>query len=794
MELYSAFKAAVFFGLVAGLAACSSGSDSNNGSTGGNQLPVVDAGNPQTVDEFDNVALLGTASDGDGDSLTYLWEQASGAAVTINNAASLSADFDAPDVLATDTPVVLGFRLTVDDGTGSRSDTVNITVNDAGLGQNSVPIADAGSDSSVLEFVDVDLDGTGSSDPDGTALSFSWAQTAGPSVSITNGNSALASFTSPDVAPGITEQLTFALTVDDGTDTATDEVTVSVSEAMSLVTVAGRLTYERPATRTFCRGFDFNNVALNPVRLATVFLLDGANNVLGTSQTDVNGNYSFTDVPANTDVRVRVRAELLQTSGLQRWQVYVRDNTSSTTLPLNSRPIYEVQWALFNSGSTTINNADFTAGTGWIGGGYDDQQRLAAPLAILDSILNGVLLVTSVDDVVDLGRIDAFWSVNNTYSRTERWDDEDNGQLVTAFYTGNNGNPSLFLRGDAVGRFPESSINTDEFDAYVILHEWGHFFEDQLSRSDSRGGFHSIPGTVDALVAFGEGWGNAIGAIAQNDPIGCDTTEPSSAGSDLDMETFNLYTDEQGFFNEMSVATFIYDLWDTNTDPGDPGSVGFGPIYETMTNFQRDTFSFTTLFSFGTGILQNVDPVDIAFVEQQLTRENIDTAGLDIWGSQQVTAPSFWHDNMPVRDLMPLYTELTPGGPTQNLCVNVDQRDRDSENNPGLWRYLYFTIDSPQSLTLTIQANPVPPPTNDPPPGPGDPEIRDRADPDAWLWRNGRGYDFTNGRSGDDDQEILNMSNLSAATYTIQFHDWRYIDEERSSDYPDRVCFDFTLN
>ena len=794
MEQHSALKAVILSVCLAGLAACSSGSGSDGNNAGGNQLPIVDAGAPRDVSEFDNVAFNGTASDGDGDALTYQWEQESGTAVTINNATTLNADFDAPDVLATDTPVVLGFRLTVSDGTGSRSDTVNVTVNDVGLGANSPPTADAGSDSSVLEFVDVDLDGTGSFDPDGTALTYAWVQTAGPDVVIADSNMALASFTSPDVTPGVTEQLTFELTVDDGMATATDEVTVSVSEALSLVTVAGRLTYERPATNSFCRGYNFDNVSLDPVRLATVLLLDGANNVLGTTQTDIDGNYSFPNISANTDVRVRVRAELQQTSGPQRWQVYVRDNTSNTTLPLNSRPIYEVQWALFNTGSTNINNADFAAGTGWIGSGYDDQQRLAAPLAILDSILNGVLLVTSVDDVVDLGRIDAFWSVNNTYSRTERWDDEDNGQLVTAFYTGNNGNPSLFLRGDAVGRFPESSINTDEFDAYVILHEWGHFFEDQLSRSDSRGGYHSIPGTVDALVAFGEGWGNAIGAIAQNDPIGCDTTEPSSAGSDLDMERFNLYTDEQGFFNEMSVATFLYDLWDTNTDAGDPGSIGFGPIYETMTGFQRDTFAFTTLFSFGTGILQNVDPADIAFVEQQLTRENIDTAGLDIWGSQQVSAPAFWHDNTPVRDLMPLYTELTPGGPTQRLCVNVDQRDVDSENNPGLWRYLYFTINSPQSLTLTIQANPPPPPTNDPPPGPGDPEIRDRADPDAWLWRNGQPYDFTNGRSGDDDQEILNMANLSAATYTIQFHDWRYVDEQRSSDYPDQVCFDFTLN
>ena len=94
----------------------------------------------------------------------------------------------------------------------------------------------------------------------------------------------------------------------------------------------------------------------------------------------------------------------------------------------------------------------------------------------------------------------------------------------------------------------------------------GHFFEDELARSDSIGGRHFIPGTVEARVAFGEGWGNAIAAIASNRPRTCDTAAPGSSGSELDVEIFNSNADEQGFFNEMSVATFLYDLFDTGVD------------------------------------------------------------------------------------------------------------------------------------------------------------------------------------------------------------------------------------
>ena len=256
------------------------------------------------------------------------------------------------------------------------------------------------------------------------------------------------------------------------------------------------------------------------------------------------------------------------------------------------------------------------------------------------------------------------------------------------------------------------------------------------------------------------------------------------------MENFNSRLVEQGFFNEMSVATSLYDLFDTGVDGTDNDSIGFGPIYETMTGdgFQKDTEAFTTLFSFGTYLLQNVDPGDVAFVQSQLNRENVDTdLGLDIWATNQASQPTNWANGKPVRDLLPLYTELVPNGPTENICVNDDQVIEQDGNKPGEWRYLRFTTTSSRSWTLTIQANPAPPPTSDPDPG-----VRDYADPDVFLYRNGIFLD--RGISGVEDREVFNTPVLAADTYTLSFQDWRYEDEAKSSDYPSQVCFDFTLN
>ena len=95
-----------------------------------------------------------------------------------------------------------------------------------GLG-NRTPTARAGGDQTVASSASVTLDGSSSSDLDNDPLTYSWAQTAGASVTLQNSNSAVASFTAPSVTSD--EVLTFVLTVNDGTVSDTDEVSITVA-------------------------------------------------------------------------------------------------------------------------------------------------------------------------------------------------------------------------------------------------------------------------------------------------------------------------------------------------------------------------------------------------------------------------------------------------------------------------------------------------------------------------------------------------------------------------------------
>lgn len=198
-----------------------------------NHAPVADAGDSRAVNEGSTVTLDGQRSfDSDGDEpLLYSWLQQSGTPVTLSGAGTATPSFVAPvlpgGISGTE---ILCFQLTVSDaapGLGglSSTDDVCMTVEQV----NHRPMANAGGDQTRNEGSLVALNGSGSNDPDGDAITHLWTQASGPPVALSDATSPTPTFTAPITGPG-GATLAFELLVSDGRLTsAPDQVVVTVA-------------------------------------------------------------------------------------------------------------------------------------------------------------------------------------------------------------------------------------------------------------------------------------------------------------------------------------------------------------------------------------------------------------------------------------------------------------------------------------------------------------------------------------------------------------------------------------
>ncbi len=160
------------------------------------------------------------SSDRDGNISQFAWTQTGGPDVDLGGSNTATATFSAP---LTDAQLTLSFELTVTDDQGAtNSDTTNVVVN-----PSEPPAADAGPDQTVVEHEVAVLSAVDSGDSDGPIQSYSWVQTGGPPVTLSDPAAVEPTFAAPATDSAV--DLTFEVTVTDNTeDSASDSVTVTV--------------------------------------------------------------------------------------------------------------------------------------------------------------------------------------------------------------------------------------------------------------------------------------------------------------------------------------------------------------------------------------------------------------------------------------------------------------------------------------------------------------------------------------------------------------------------------------
>ena len=200
-------------------------------SSGANQAPVIDAGPAGRVEAGEQHQLLATATDADGDALTYTWSQLSGPDVLqFENEHILRARVQSA------TPGAYVLLLTVSDGINPAvTDSVSLDIEAAGI--NHPPTVSLGDDKTVSLRAGVQLI-AGVDDMDGDPLSFIWTKVSGPGTPDTV---SFATATSKDTNVSFSEAGSYVLqlSVSDGVNAAvTDQVSVTVlSNGLSIIDI-----------------------------------------------------------------------------------------------------------------------------------------------------------------------------------------------------------------------------------------------------------------------------------------------------------------------------------------------------------------------------------------------------------------------------------------------------------------------------------------------------------------------------------------------------------------------------
>jgi len=503
---------------------------------------------------------------------------------------------------------------------------------------------------------------------------------------------------------------------------------------IATIQLSGQITFDRISHNSNGRGLNYDSISADPVREATLRVVDSSDQTILTTKTDEDGRYQVT-VEAGISVRVEVPAELSEADPTLNWLVRVVDNR-------NSNSLYVLRGSLSDTGSSNqVRNLH--AGSGWNGIQYSEE-RAAAPFAILDSINQINSRLRSEGVALSLPELEIRWSPNNTDG---------------SFYQSGGTSPHIEIAGAA-------DIDTDEYDQHVIVHEWRHYFESMVSRGDTLGGSHSTNSLLEPRTAYSEGTGNAWSGIILDDPIYKDALgDDQDRGFQFNMESSAIVA--EGWYIEKSVQEIVYDIVDTDIDGADTLSLSVADLVNAWQSSEYlHQASLTTIFSLRAA-LEQTSPLSAASIDALMLGEDIHGTGY--FGDGETNGDGRTYS-------LPVYHQLTTNGIPIEICSN---NQADGEYNRMENRQLVrFSISLEGSYVILMERNAAN--TN------WDPLVD--VDPDFAVYR--RGELVAEAESEPANSESW-TGNLVVDSYVIDAFDWFNVDEDSGTG--GLTCFDISV-
>ncbi len=428
----------------------------------------------------------------------------------------------------------------------------------------------------------------------------------------------------------------------------------------------GTITAEAPGViydESAAHKYDTESLEIFPVAGVPVDMIDANGAVIESTISDDAGYYQFETAPESTAVKVVVKAQIQKartTSNVgAQYNFAIRDNTSEGDI----KKLYEL-----TSDAVTIkaeagsdNPFDIRAKIGFDSNGHIIAERESAPFAILRIVKSAADKLEAMNPNIEMPALNLYWSTKNVATDGEI----SLGQIGTSYYNGNGLWQGVFILGKA-------DSDTDEFDKGVIGHEFGHFLQAQLSYSDSPGDSHGYNEYKDASLAYGEGYGTAVGGLLSGSHYYCDTSGEQQLDGSCEDLTSTLDSERaNGFYSEETVIRLMYAI-------GTLDGKGFTEFFDAVSKMRTGIHS-ATIFTFLDHYLKENPDVE-AQVKELMAKGNVKTS-----------------------DPFGVYPANTPADPAINAAAN---KGSSSEGANDLEK-LYLTIDLSAGEAPTGEDEPV---------------------------------------------------------------------------------------
>lgn len=428
------------------------------------------------------------------------------------------------------------------------------------------------------------------------------------------------------------------------------------------------------------------------IRGAEVRVLDAAGNVAQCAQTQSDGTFSFSLPNTNANYTVYVNSRSFAFGG----NTYL--NASVLNRPEENR-FYSITSTVnpSSNGGSAVTMSTMTADA------YSSGALLGAPFNILDMLYEAskylrdqtgdLTLCTSqfsgcrnVTLTNPVPKVSAYWEKGFNPN------DYFGSSSGLSFYLP--GYSRLFILGGVSGDLDSS--DTDHFDNSVIIHEYGHFLEDSLSRSDSPGGSHNGNKVIDPRLAWSEGWGNFFQAAVLSNPAYVDTSGNIDGEADVffqvDLESESsldiVRNSGEGNFREFSVTRLLWDIVDSVSETSVARSATdnvSGRFREIWALFTRASHGYNDLsYAF-----RNIGLLHYSQVNYT------DTGSVSWAGPRGVN----WHDGNTSR-----YAQYVTTGSCSAYTIspNASTTSNNPTNNNYFLHHRFFHFKAPTSGTYTF--------------------------------------------------------------------------------------------